>query len=176
MAAIAVCFLLYIPRKKLSLTRFCDLAMHGFCNMIPTVAIIFFAFVMQEGMTEIGIAPFVINAVKPILSPAVFPAIAFLVVAALNFTTGSVWGITAVTVPILLPLAFSIGANPLLVMGAIVSGATLGSHACFYSDATVLTSSCCKMENMDHALSQLPYSLCAAGLSAAGYLVCGLLM
>ena len=41
-------------------------------------------------------------------------------------------------------------------MGAIVSGATLGSHACFYSDATVLTSSCCKMENMDHALSQLP--------------------
>ena len=56
-AAIAVCFLLYIPRKKLSLTRFCDLAMHGFCNMIPTVAIIFFAFVMQEGMTEIGIAP-----------------------------------------------------------------------------------------------------------------------
>ena len=175
-AAIAVCFLLYIPRKKLSLTRFCDLAMHGFCNMIPTVAIIFFAFVMQEGMTEIGIAPFVINAVKPILSPAVFPAIAFLVVAALNFTTGSVWGITAVTVPILLPLAFSIGANPLLVMGAIVSGATLGSHACFYSDATVLTSSCCKMENMDHALSQLPYSLCAAGLSAAGYLVCGLLM
>ena len=175
-AAIAVCFLLYIPRKKLSLTRFCDLAMHGFCNMIPTVAIIFFAFVMQEGMTEIGIAPFVINAVKSILSPAVFPAIAFLVVAALNFTTGSVWGITAVTVPILLPLAFSIGANPLLVMGAIVSGATLGSHACFYSDATVLTSSCCKMENMDHALSQLPYSLCAAGLSAAGYLVCGLLM
>ena len=84
-AAIAVCFLLYIPRKKLSLTRFCDLAMHGFCNMIPTVAIIFFAFVMQEGMTEIGIAPFVINAVKSILSPAVFPAIAFLVVAALNF-------------------------------------------------------------------------------------------
>lgn len=111
-AAIAVCFLLYIPRKKLSLTRFCDLAMHGFCNMIPTVAIIFFAFVMQEGMTEIGIAPFVINAVKPILSPAVFPAIAFLVVAALNFTTGSVWGITAVTVPILLPLAFSIGPTP----------------------------------------------------------------
>ena len=125
---------------------------------------------------DCGANVIIINAGKAILSPAVVPAIAFLVVAALNFTTGSVWGITAVTVPILLPLAFSIGANPLLVMGAIVSGATLGSHACFYSDATVLTSSCCKMENMDHALSQLPYSLCAAGLSAAGYLVCGLLM
>ena len=60
--------------------------------------------------------------------------------------------------------------------GAIVSGATLGSHACFYSDATVLTSSCCKIENMDHALSQIPYALCASGISALGYLVCGALL
>ena len=44
-AAIAVCFLLYIPRQKMTAARFCDLAMHGFCNMIPTVAIIFFVFV-----------------------------------------------------------------------------------------------------------------------------------
>ena len=66
--------------------------------------------------------------------------------------------------------------SPAQIQEMLNNGATLGSHACFYSDATVLTSSCCKMENMDHALSQLPYSLCAAGLSAAGYLVCGLLM
>lgn len=79
-------------------------------------------------------------------------------------------------VPILIPLAASIDANMLLVMGAIVSGATLGSHACFYSDATVLTSSCCKMENMEHALSQLPYALLATAIAAAGYLVCGLAM
>jgi len=176
LAAIAVCFVLYIPRKKLSVTRFCDLAMHGFCNMIPTVAIIFFAFVMQEAMSDIGIAAYVINAVRPFMSAPLFPVITFAVVALLNFSTGSVWGIPAIVTPIILPLAFSIGANPLVVMGAIVSGATLGSHACFYSDATVLTSSCCRMQNMDHALSQLPYALCAAGLAAAGYLACGFLL
>lgn len=81
------------------------------------------------------------------MSAPLFPALTFLVVAALNFSTGSVWGIPAIVVPIIMPLAFSIGANPLVVMGAVVSGATLGSHACFYSDATVLTSSCCNMEN-----------------------------
>ncbi|MBS5521313.1 MAG: sodium:proton antiporter [Clostridiales bacterium] len=175
-AAIAVCFVLYIPRKKMSITQFCDLAMHGFCNMIPTVAIIFFAFVMQEAMTDIGIATYVINAVTPFMSAALFPAITFIIVALLNFSTGSVWGIPAIVVPIILPLALSIGANPLVVMGAVVSGATLGSHACFYSDATVLTSSCCKMENMDHALSQLPYALIAAGVSVVGYLICGFLL
>lgn len=175
-AAIAVCFVLYIPRKKMSITQFCDLAMHGFCNMIPTVAIIFFAFVMQEAMTDIGIATYVINAVTPFMSAALFPAITFIIVALLNFSTGSVWGIPAIVVPIILPLALSIGANPLVVMGAVVSGATLGSHACFYSDATVLTSSCCKMENMDHALSQLPYALIAAGVAVVGYLICGFLL
>ena len=144
--------------------------------MIPTVAIIFFAFVMQEAMSDIGIAGYVINSVRPFMNAALFPALTFLIVAALNFTTGSVWGIPAIVVPVILPLALSIGANPLVVMGAIVSGATLGSHACFYSDATVLTSSCCKMENMDHALSQLPYALCAAGIAVAGYLLCGILM
>ena len=63
-----------------------------------------------------------------------------------------------------------------LIALTIVSGATLGSHACFYSDATVLTSSCCKMNNMDHALSQLPYAMCAAGIATAGYLICGFLL
>lgn len=175
-ASIAVCFVLYIPRGKMSFTKFCDLAMHGFCNMIPTVAIIFFAFVMQEAMSDIGIANYIITLVQPYVNAVIFPLVTFLVVAVLNFSTGSVWGIPAIVAPILLPLAQSVGADLLLVMGAIVSGATLGSHACFYSDATVLTSSCCKMENMDHALSQIPYALCATVVSAVGYLMCGALM
>ena len=175
-AAIATCFVLYIPRKKLTVTRFCDLAMHGFCNMIPTIAIIYFAFVMQEAMSDIGMAEYVIGAVTPYMNAQVFPVITFLLVAVLNFSTGSVWGIPAIVTPIILPLAFTIGANPMLTMGAIVSGAVLGSHACFYSDATVLTSSCCKMQNMDHALSQMPYALLAAAISAAGYLAGGFLL
>lgn len=175
-AAIAVCFVLYIPRGKMSFSRFCDLAMHGFCNMIPTVSIIFFAFVMQEAMSDIGIANYIVTLVRPYVNAMIFPLVTFLAVAILNFSTGSVWGIPAIVSPILLPLAQSVGADLLLVMGAIVSGATLGSHACFYSDATVLTSSCCKIENMDHALSQMPYALCASGISAVGYLVCGALM
>ena len=176
LGAIATCFVLYIPTKKMSLTRFCDLTMHGFCNLIPTVAVIFFAFVMQEAMMDIDIANYVISVIRPIMSAPLFPVITFLLVAALNFSTGSVWGIPAIVSPIILPLCFSIGANPLLTMGAMISGAVLGSHACFYSSATVLTSSCCKIQNMDHALSQLPYAALTAGLSALAYLVCGYVM
>ena len=175
-AGIATCFALYIPRKKLSITRFCDLAMHGFCNMIPTVAIIYFAFVMQEAMSDLGMAEYVISVVTPYMSAALFPVITFLIVAILNFSTGSCWGIPAIVTPIMMPLAFTLGANPMLTMGAIVSGAVLGSHACFYSDATVLTSSCCKLQNMDHALSQMPYALMAALVSSGGYLAGGFIL
>lgn len=176
LGAIVTCFVLYIPRKKMSLTRFCDLTMHGFCNLVPTVAVIFFAFVMQEAMMDIDIANYVIRAIRPIMSAPLFPAITFLLVAALNFSTGSVWGIPAIVAPIIMPLCFSIGANPLVTMGAIISGAVLGSHACFYSSATVLTSSCCKIQNMDHALSQLPYAALTAGLSTVSYLICGFVL
>lgn len=174
--SIFVCFILYIPRKKLNLNVFCDLIMHGFCGMIPTVAIIFFAFVMQKAMSDIGMATYVIDVIRPYMNGAIFPASVFLTVALLNFSTGSVWGIPAIVSSIIIPLGFSIGANPVFVMGAIVSGATLGSHACFYSDATVLTSSCCKMENMDHAMSQFPYAMLAAIFSVIGYLYCGFFM
>ena len=175
-AGIATCFALYIPRKKLSVTRFCDLAMHGFCSMIPSVAIIYFAFVMQEAMSDLGMAEYVISVVTPYMSAAFFPVITFLIVAVLNFSTGSCWGIPAIVTPIMMPLSFTLGANPMLTMGAIVSGAVLGSHACFYSDATVLTSSCCKLQNMDHALSQMPYALMAALVSSGGYLAGGFIL
>lgn len=92
-AAIGVCFILYIPRGKMSFTKFCDLSMHGFCNMIPTVAIIFFAFVMQEAMSDIGIANYIITLMQPYINAVIFPLVTFLVVALLNFSTGSVWGI-----------------------------------------------------------------------------------
>lgn len=174
MAAIAVCFILYIPRGKMTVCKYCDLMMHGFCNMIPTVAIIFFAFFMQQAMTDIGIAEYAIESMEPYMDSSVFPVIVFLTVASLTFSTGSCWGVTAVVSPVMLPMTVSLEADLLLTMGAIVSGAVLGSHACFYSDATVLTSSCCNIQNMDHALSQLPYAIMATVFSAVGYLVCGL--
>ena len=62
----------------------------------------------------------------------------FVVIAVLTFVTSSFWGIEAVAVSIVVPLAIALDANVLLALGAVVSGGVFGSHACFYSDATVL--------------------------------------
>lgn len=175
LASFVACFFLYIPRKKMTFGRFCDIYIHGFMQMIPTLAIIFAAFIMQQAMMDIHMTDYIISIVEPVTSPVIYPAIVFLATAVLTFSTGSSWGIPAICIPVMMPLAVSIGADLVLVMGALVSGATLGSHACFYSDATVLTSSYCKIENMEHAISQIPYAALAAGTGLSGYLVCGFL-
>ena len=175
-ASLVVCLLLYIPRKKMSFGEFCDTYIEGFAGMIPTIAIVFMAFVMQQAANDIGLPTYVIETVTPYLNGTIFPAIAFIVVAVLTFVTGSNWGIPAVCVPIIIPLGFYLGANSILVMAAILSGGTLGSHACFYSDATVLTSTSCSIDNMDHALSQFPYAAMAAVISLVLFLVCGIIM
>ena len=172
-ASLFVCLVLYVPRKKMTFDEFCDIYIRGFCDMVPTIAIVFMAFVMQQAANDIGLPTYVIETVAPYLNGNIFPAISFIVVALLTFITGSNWGIPAVCVPIILPLGASLGANLILVMAAVLSGGTLGSHACFYSDATVLTSSSCSIDNMDHALSQIPYALIASVASLVGFLICG---
>lgn len=173
--AIAVCMVMYLPRKLLSFERFFDIFMKGFCNMIPTLAVVVAAFIMQHAADDIGLPAFVISVVEPFVSAAYFPAIVFVAVALLTFVTGSNWGIPAVCVPIVLPLAAALDASLILTMAAILSAGTFGSHACFYSDATLLTSTSCEIDNMDHALSQIPYAMIGAGLSFAAFLICGIM-
>ena len=78
--------------------------------------------------------------------------------------------------PIVFPLGAAIGANPLLIMAAVISGGAFGSHACFYTDATLLSSQSAGIDNMEHAVSQLPYVAIASVLSVIGFVVCGFAM
>lgn len=171
-----VCLLMYLPRHIMSFTTFCDTFMEGFCSLIPTIAVVFAAFLMQHAADDIQLPAYVISVVQPFMCREIFPALVFILVSILTFITGSNWGIPAVCTPIIIPLGCALSVNPLLAMAAILSGGTFGSHACFYSDATTLTSSACEINNMDHALSQIPYALIGAALSAIAFLICGFIM
>lgn len=172
-AALVVMMVLYLPTKVVSFGTFCETFAEGFASMVPMMFITIGALTVKLSMDGIRLPEYVINAVLPYMNGAVFPAITFVIVAGLSFITGSNWGIPALTVPILIPLALHGGVNPLPVFGAIVSGGTFGSHACFYSDATVLTSQSCGIENLEHAFTQFPYALISAVLALIGFLICG---
>lgn len=176
MIAIAICAVMYIPLKVMSFGDYCKHCMSGFKNMISPIIIIVGAFMVRDALVAMGLPEYVSGAVESVLSPVIFPALAFVVVAILSFTTGSNWGVPAVMIPIIVPIAMSIGCNPFIILAAVACGGCFGSHACFYSDATVFTSAVCKIDNMDHALSQLPYCLLSAGIATVAFLVAGIVV
>ena len=172
-SAILIAAVLYLPRRKVSASIFCDLWVQGFSDSIPALMIIVAALWMRQASADLNLPAYVIGIVEPFVSAKFYPMIAFIVVALLGFITGSNWGIPAVCAPIIIPLGAAVGSNLLLVMAAIVCGGTFCSHACFYSDATVITSSTCRIENMDHVYSQLPYAIISAVLACIAFLIAG---
>ncbi|MDO4284922.1 MAG: Na+/H+ antiporter NhaC family protein [Eubacteriales bacterium] len=174
--SIIVCFVLYVPRKVIPVDNFMNTIIKGFADMLPILILLTLAFLLQNVTGQMGLSDFVIQTMQPLLTGATFPMIAFILVAALCFTTGSFWGMSALVAPIVFPLGAAVGANPILIMAAIISGGAFGSHACIYGDATVLAATGAGIENMEHVTTQLPYVLIASALSIAAFLVCGIIL
>lgn len=174
--ALLVCVFLYLPRKVISIDKFFDLWIKGFGDLVPTLAIMLFAFYMKQACADINLPVFILSYASKYVSTKSFPALAFLLVSALAFITGDNWGVPAICVPIIIPLGAACHANMLLVMGAVVSDGVFCSHACFYSDATVLTATCCEIDNMSHSVTQLPYALLSFALSFVMYILVGFIL
>ena len=100
----------------------------------------------------------------------------FVALAITQFVTGTNWGLYIIALPIVIPLAIQMDANVALSVGAVISAGVLGSHCCFYSDATVLTSAACGCDNFRHAVSQMWYGILAGVIAAALFLIFGILM
>ena len=148
----------------------------GVASMYPLAIILFCAYLMRDSVIGLGMPDYIISIAEPFAIPELFPCFAFIICCILTFTTGSNWGITAVFATIGMPLAFSIGADPVLTMAAVINGAAFGSHVCFYTDMTVFVSRMVKIDNIEHALTQLPYGLIGGGISAVMFAVCGYVM
>ena len=171
--ALVLCLALYVPRKKMTFSQWSGLLVSGFCEMMPTLAILAGAFTVARCCNAMQLPEYVISTVQPYVTPQTYPLIIFLVVSVLTFATSSTWGISTIVVPIIIPLGAAVGANLILTMAAILSGSTFGSHACFYSDATVLASAGARIENMEHAFTQIPYSVLGALITCVCLFVSG---
>lgn len=173
LAALAACLVMYVPRKLMSMEEFFNNMVTGFGSMLSIFFMLVGAFSLANVCSQLGLTEYLIEMVKPFLSAGLFPMLTFLLLAVLAFVTGSNWGMSAVVIPIMIPMCTALGANLTLTMAAIISGGAFGSHACFYTDATVLSSNSAGIDNMEHALSQWPYVFIAAGLSCVLFLGCG---
>jgi Na+/H+ antiporter NhaC len=152
-----------------------DTVIDGFKTMIEPLGVLVAAFILKDVNDALGLAVFVVNSMEPWLTPELLPAAIFATMGLVSFMTGSNWGVFVIILPIVATLSNNLGADMTLVLGATLSASTFGSHACFYSDATVLTAQATGCTPMQHALTQFPYALIAAAISLVGFLLLGYL-
>lgn len=174
--ATVVTILLLSVQRLMGIKELMDAFFDGFKPMIYPLGIVVASFILVDINDTLGLTEYVIETVQPIMSPALLPVIAFVTLAFVAFATGSFWGVYAITLPIIIPLSEAMGTNMYLAIGAVLSAGAFGSHACPYGDATVLSATGCGIDTMTHVITQLPYILLSAGISAALYLVLGFVL
>ena len=147
-----------------------DTIIDGFKTMVEPLGVLVAAFILKDVNDVLGLAPYVVETMQPILTAESLPAVIFASMALVSFMTGSNWGVFVIVLPIVTALTNNLGADMTLVIGATLSASTFGSHACFYSDATVLTAQSSGCTPFQHAVTQIPYAVIAAAISIGGYL------
>jgi len=176
LVTLASMFVLYIGQHIMTAEEFADYIVEGLKNMVMPLLLMVLAFLFSYGADKINFTENMIDAVAPLLSPLWLPVVVFLVLTATEFIMGTNWGMYIIALPIVVPLAQEVGANTVLSVAAVLAAGVFGSHICFYSDATVLSSAASGCENFEHATSQLPYGPVAVVLSAIAFIVSALVL
>ena len=171
--ALIAAIVLYSVTKKLRIKDFMDIALEGMKNMLPIACILAIAFVLVDANTKLGLAEYIIDLVRPFMSGKMLPLVVFLTATAFAYFTGMFWDMAAVMLPIAVPLATQIGANPYLVAAAIFSASAWGSQICMYGDAVIVNSGACEISPAETSFSSLPYGIIGVIVSAVLYTVFG---
>ncbi|WP_209122277.1 Na+/H+ antiporter NhaC family protein [Alkalihalobacillus sp. BA299] len=147
---------------------------NGIKSMLPAIYILLFSWTLIEIIRELGTGPYLASFVNQYLNIAYLPVLLFIIAAVMAFSTGSSWG----TFAILLPIAGEIAALSdisliLPILAAVLAGSIFGDHCSPISDTTILSSTGAGCNHIDHVITQLPYALIIAVITAVGYMVLG---
>jgi Na+/H+ antiporter NhaC len=107
------------------------------------------------------------------LAAAWVPLVTFLAAAVLSLSTGTSVGTILAVTPILFPAGFAIGADPLLIVGAIIGGAFVGDNLAPVSDTTIVSAYSQGTTVPKVVQSRIKYAVVAAAVAIGFYVVVG---
>ena len=152
-----------------------DAMVNGFKGIFLAAAILTLAITIQNTVSTLGISDFVTDWFRGV-PVGLIPVLVFAVTAFVSFSDGSSWATYGIMFPIVIPVAFTTGANLPLALGAVLSGGIFGDHCSPISDTTVLSSSTSGSDHMVHVRTQIPYALVTATIAGTLFLVLGFLV
>lgn len=151
-------------------------------SMGVAIAILYLAWMIGAACDALRTAPYLTGLIGDSMTPALLPTILFLGGALVAFSTGSSWSTMSILLPLVVGLAYNLGAGApigghalmVICIGAVLEGSIFGDHCSPISDTTVLSSTASASDHIDHVRTQAPYAivtmlvaLCAGYLPAA---------
>ncbi|TET14549.1 MAG: Na+/H+ antiporter NhaC family protein [Actinobacteria bacterium] len=173
MFAVIVAILMYKVQGIGTLADMMDAFIDGAKMMLLANLILLSAWSIGSVCGEMGTAPYVVEAVKGVISPLLLPMVIFLICNLISFATGTSWGTMAITMPIAVPLALSLGVPLPLGISAVLTGSVMGDHCSPISDTTIMSSMFSGSDHIDHVKTQIPYAFTASGVAVLAYLAAG---
>jgi Na+/H+ antiporter NhaC len=171
--ALTLAFILYIPRKKMTVTEYFAEFFSGINDMIFILAVVLMTFVFVEGLNNIGFNEYITGVVRPLLAGGAIPALTFLTVGIIAFLGVDYWAVMLLIAPISIPLSLDFGVSPYVTTAAIVSGSVFGGTACFFAEQMLMCSQAVRRPTMRVAIGGLPYSIFGGIITTGLYLIAG---
>jgi len=168
-----VAMVLSVGQRALSLSRTMDAWIQGMKSMFMAMIILVLAWALGAVTAELHTADYLVQILRGVLSPFWLPALTFIIAALVAFSTGTSWATMAIMMPLVIPLAHTLGTDMQLdpsqlenvvlgVISSVLAGAVFGDHCSPISDTTILSSMASACDHIDHVRTQLPYALLAA--------------
>lgn len=175
LAVLTIC-ILCVAQKLFSVDEVINEMFKGMGTMLPVAGILLFGFTMGNLVKDLDTGNYLTSVFMGVLSPALLPALSFLLCMLLSFATGTSMGTMAIMSVICLPMAISMGISIPLVAGAVFGGSIFGDHASPISDTTIMSCATTGCDIIDHVKTQMPYVLIFAAISLVLYVVLGFVM
>jgi len=158
---------------------YADTIFEGMTQRVAATAIVawlwagMFADTLQAGGFVEGLI-FAADALN--VGAATFPAAAFVLCGLLATGIGTGYGATVAFVTLFFPAGVLIGANPILLFAAILSGAVFGDNLAPVSDTTIVSAVTQDADIGGVVASRFKYAIAAAVPAFAAYLIAGSVM
>lgn len=173
--SLLVSMLFYKVQGLFNLGELVDMTMKGIAGLMPLALLMLLAFGISDICGELATGEYVAGVASSLFSPALIPALVFVISAFIAFSTGTSWGTFAIMIAISVPMAQAMDAPIILTIAAALGGGVFGDHCSPISDTTILSSMASASDHIDHVRTQLPYALFIGAVSTCLYLVLGLI-
>ncbi len=151
-----------------------NIYLQGMSKMMYVAVILVLAWSLSAVSKQLGTADYIVQVTKGTVPGWALPAIVFLIGSILSFATGTSWGTFAILMPLVIPMAYTLGAPIHVCIGAVLAGGIFGDHCSPISDTTILSSTGAGCDHIDHVKTQLPYALLNGGVSLVAFVIAGI--